>query len=317
MDSDLHQTHYAVAGNGPVDGAVSGGSSLASLSDTNFKKPSMAQYQSRLTKDHLVILGLYPLTAIFGSLVQVISQPGPSYFSSKSNLLNLVFVKHGGWVWVTALTLLYLLGSPAVGGILATGATRKRTVALRFVAVTMWWFFFSQWCFGLPLMDKVFVITGGGCAPVAGTASASAAAVGTLSVAATSAACRSQGGAWVGGIDPSGHMFLLSFASLFIWFDILLPSIMSSSNNGSNNNSGSNTTSSSSIEAIEKRPYSLVTKLAFFLVAIYWWMVLMTNVYSFHTTFERLAGITWSYLGIALIYFVGPTLPALHGILYE
>lgn len=311
MENHLHQTHSASANSGPVSDALSGDSSPAGA---NLVKPPIPRYLSRLSKDHLAILGFYPLTAILGSLVQVISPPGPSYFSSKRNLLNLVFVKHGGWVWVTALTLLYLLGGPAVGGISAASATRKRTVALRFVAVTVWWFLFSQWCFGLPLMDKVFVLTGGGCAPVPGTMSASAAATGTLSAVATSAACRSQGGAWVGGIDPSGHMFLLSLASFFIWFDILLPNISSSSNTSSTTTTAS---SSSSIEATEKRPYSLVTKFAFFLVVIYWWMVLMTNVYSFHTTFERFAGITWSYLGIVLIYFVAPTFPALHGILYE
>lgn len=306
MASDLHQTHSGAVNSEPVSTSIRNNfAATPSSPELSFAKPGSGRTQliSRLSKDHLAILAFYPLTAVLGTLVQILSPPGPSYFSNKRNILNLVFVKHGGWAWVTALALLHLFGSPAIGGLAVTA--NKRVVGLRFVAITFWWVLFSQWCFGLPLMDKVFVLTGGGCSPVAGTASASAA---TLVTATSSAACRSQGGAWVGGIDPSGHMFLLSLSSLYIWFDILLPTLSSSSNN--------NSTVDGTADK-KKTSYSLVTKLAFFFIAIYWWMILMTNVYSFHTTFERLTGITWSYLGIALIYFVSPNFPALRGILYE
>ena len=36
-----------------------------------------------------------------------------------------------------------------------------RNAVINYIVVTIWWIFFTQWCFGLPIMDKIFVLTGG------------------------------------------------------------------------------------------------------------------------------------------------------------
>ncbi|ORX73584.1 hypothetical protein DL89DRAFT_219831 [Linderina pennispora] len=70
----------------------------------------------------------------------------------------------------------------------------------------------TQWCFGAPLFDRVFLMTGGSCL------------IGPSSVpAASMRACRSAGGSWSGGHDISGHCFLLLHSTLFLVEEVIRP----------------------------------------------------------------------------------------------
>ncbi len=101
-----------------------------------------------------------------------------------------------------------------------TGTRTKRTtarsraraagVAVRWALVTAWWVLVTQWCFGPPLIDRGFRITGGRCEAARAPTAAGAKDF------FTAAACRAAGGRWSGGHDISGHVFLLVLGSCFL-----------------------------------------------------------------------------------------------------
>lgn len=271
--------------------------------------------QYNLTLDHFVLLSIYPLTTIIGQLVQWFeSLPTASYFSSKRNLINVVFVKRG-WFWVSVLVALkaYELATttkPASSSSAKNNNTptsvfdKIKYLLLRYGIATLWWFIFSQWFLGPPLMDRVFTLTGGACtagAPSFGAATATGAPQQPEhALFFTSATCKRRGGVWAGGIDPSGHMFLLSHGSLFLWFEILLPAL---------NNLSSEPQSS------RPRILSYATQGTIALLAVFWWMMLMTNIYNFHSFLERIAGLAWGYVEIFLVYIAARQIPALQFLL--
>jgi len=80
----------------------------------------------------------------------------------------------------------------------------------------------------------------------------------------TSAACKLAGGQWKGGHDLSGHVFLLTHASLFLWAE-LLPFLKLGQLSG------------------------MESGVVFATLAMWWWMLLMTGIY-FHTWVEKTSG---------------------------
>ncbi|KAK9470674.1 inositol phospholipid synthesis and fat-storage-inducing TM-domain-containing protein [Dipodascopsis tothii] len=213
--------------------------------------------RSWLSTTELTVLALYPGILLLGSLVAVVSAPD-TYFSRKSNVFNVYFVKKG-WFWTTLVFLIHVARTrPTVG------------TAVRYAVATAYWIAFTQWLFGPPIMDRVFSATGGEC---------------RLSDAAppirSSAGCRHANGAWDGGHDVSGHAFLLTHASMFLWFELLpvLPAKLS----------------------------QVHTKIVFGLLGLWAWMLLMTSIY-FHTLFEKINGWLCGLVSWAVVYVLYPRL---------
>jgi hypothetical protein len=225
------------------------------------------RYFGLLKLEELVLLSLYPATVLLGQLV-CLANPHPSYFGEKRNIFNVIFVRQG-WFWTTIAFIAHATHVHKNNNNTNRQSLLKQQI-LRYTLATIWWYTFSQWLFGLPIMDRVFVITGGTCEGVAGVAD------GTTM---TSAACRSHGGKWVGGHDPSGHSFLLVHSSLFLWFEIL-PTLR---------------------KQTEVIPGAV--KGVFVLLCLWWWMLLMTSIY-FHSFLEKMAGLVWGLIEVSVVYII-------------
>ncbi|KAK9320369.1 inositol phospholipid synthesis and fat-storage-inducing TM-domain-containing protein [Lipomyces orientalis] len=164
------------------------------------------------TFEQLSIYLIYPTTIAFGSLISVISPP-ESYFGLRTNFFNIMFVKKG-WLWTTIAFMVHCI---------RLRISKPSKLAIRYVIAASWWFLFTQWFFGAPIMDRVFIGTGGVC--LVKDHDAVAGQEGQVHDIWSSFGCRHVKGEWVGGHDISGHSFLLTHASLFLWFE-LLPVIM-------------------------------------------------------------------------------------------
>lgn len=156
---------------------------------------------------YLRVLSVYALIIAVGSFYGhfISYEPGTTpFFAHKRNFLNVFFVK-AGWAWFS---LAFWLS------VFARNPRRIVKSAFNYTLGTLYWLFFTQWLRGPPLMDRIFVHTGGFCQQ-------------NVTEAAThlsSSMCKQAGGQWVGGHDPSGHVFILVHTSMLLWTE-LLPSI--------------------------------------------------------------------------------------------
>ncbi|GMM37808.1 Scs3 protein [Saccharomycopsis crataegensis] len=239
----------------------------------------------RLSGPELVVLCIYPTIMMVGQvmhLVRTLFLSGnelendwllhKNYFTQKRNIINVIFVKQG-WGWTSAVYF-YLIGSWVllkISPLSPKSADGKSCIPvrkvsgsiLRYLMATLWWVFFTQWFFGRPLMDRVFLATGGKCTSIAhserllnyidrnpdlknelrkieidsgsylgpgplvpNSDGISDSDVDAYEAKISSAICRRVGGNWKGGHDPSGHCFLLVHASLFLWFELLPLSVL-------------------------------------------------------------------------------------------
>ncbi|OOF97408.1 hypothetical protein ASPCADRAFT_206237, partial [Aspergillus carbonarius ITEM 5010] len=150
-----------------------------------------------------------------------------NYFARKDNIFNLYFVKFG-WFWTTLAVLLILVSQPAYTHSRARVHRTRRTIqaGLRWGCATLMWYFITQWFFGPAIMDRGFVATGGGCQRVVpfvereGVEGIQEGEV-DLKTVVTAVACKSVGGAWRGGHDVSGHVFLLVVAVSVVVFEMV------------------------------------------------------------------------------------------------
>jgi hypothetical protein len=135
---------------------------------------------------------------------------------------------------------------------------------VRWGLATLYWWLISQWFFGPALFDRVFVLTGGSCS-VEGHWS--------------QYHCRRQGGHWSGGVDISGHMFLLTHAWLFLMEELSIflnvPEAWTA------------------LQGRRSAKYAVWSVLA--LAGLWWWMLLMTSVYYHHLA-EKLTGLFFGAL---------------------
>jgi len=219
--------------------------------------------------EYLVAL-IYPATLALASVFYLLS-PSPtvneSYFSHKRNLVNVVFVKYG-WFWTTAVFLVHMS---------RLRFSSKPKALLRWMLATVWWISVTQWFFGPPLMDRTFLITGGACEVLnKANADPNDAGMSKGEMLLTSAACKLQGGRWTGGHDLSGHVFLLTHASLFLWSEVL--PVLSTGFWG-----------------------GVETGAVWGLLGMWWWMLLMTGVY-FHTWTEKITGLVVATFEWAALY---------------
>lgn len=178
-----------------------------------------------LSKPQIILLSIFPLIIILGQLMSCFSPDETihNYFTSRGNLVNRFFVKQG-WFWTlfTYFNIIY-------------NKVRRRIIQrkvilisiLRVSLITICWLLFTQWFFGPPLMDRIFVLTGGQCTNIqeasiplslknlfeVSTNGNGLAENILTSKSISSASCRRMKGSWEGGHDPSGHVFLLTLSS--------------------------------------------------------------------------------------------------------
>ncbi|ODQ63945.1 hypothetical protein NADFUDRAFT_67312 [Nadsonia fulvescens var. elongata DSM 6958] len=243
----------------------------------------------QLHTSNRLILMLYPLTLLLGQLYQF-GPNEPTYFASKRNIINVLFVKRG-WLWTAIayfILLAYRLSLPASSLVATKPRYRLSRMIARFLVATLYWVVFTQWFFGLPIMDRVFVFTGGKCN--------GGVQIQDSLVNVSSATCRSVGGTWLGGHDPSGHTFLLIHSSLFLWYELspFLDEFLTIYRAGRND-------SKSRKSILVALPTHL--KLIIALLILWWWMFLMTCIY-FHSFFEKISGLIWAYVEVVLVYMI-------------
>jgi len=292
-----------------------------------------------------LLLSTYPLTLIAGSLFSSLShttrttksayspqhqsfQPphhAPSYFAQKRNVFNLYFVKIG-WFWMTVALASFLFTHPHFGAPLKLWRWNRRRIAavLRWLAATGVWTLVTQWFFGPPLIDRSFRLTGGACENVA-LKQAGLKERGSLGrEILTHAECKMLGGTWSGGIDISGHVFLLILGSAVLWLEVL-PTVLKTQGlrearritmSDGRIVSASVETQGGEKQAAKER--SEVTKLGVkvivAVVGLSWWMLLMTAAF-FHTWSEKLSGLIVAFLGVWLVYFLPRGMPRVRAVL--
>lgn len=271
------------------------------------------------TRYEALLLLAYPALLTFGTLFSLISPQvrnapydpslqahsqdpllSPSYFARKSNIFNVYFVKRG-WAWVTITFVVFLFSHPAT-----TSAQQRTRGLLRWGLATIWWVLVTQWCFGPPIIDRSFRFTGGKCELVNAKMDAGVASGKDIF---TGVACKAAGGQWRGGHDISGHVFLLVLGSYFLVQEVgwVLVSHWRRSGGSAGASAVRDDRSvvmvdgaikSATVEAervaaaAEHRLASVWDALAFggkvtgAVVAMSWWMLLMTAIF-FHTWFEK------------------------------
>ncbi|KAJ5183512.1 Fat storage-inducing transmembrane protein [Penicillium capsulatum] len=302
-----------------------------------------------------VVLAVYPLTLLLGSMFSAISptarpsKPADSqssgalapslaadlhlsespvnYFARKNNIFNLYFVKIG-WLWTTAAFASLLLTQPAYHFLSSrlspqqqqTRFRRCLQAFLRYVLATTTWYLMTQWFFGPAIIDRSFVVTGGKCEEVLteiGKAAADANASPRLETLFTAAACKTAGGAWRGGHDISGHVFMLVLATAILAFEAIgagalgsFPHAVYTEGEVGRERKPSDPenprTSEKDHASGGLKTWSL--RLVWGVVGLGWWMLFMTAIW-FHTWLEK-----WTGLGVALgtvyvIYILPRKLP--------
>lgn len=155
--------------------------------------------------------------------------------------------------------------------------------------MTVWWWAFTQWFFGLPLMDRVFVWTGGVC-------DYDVAVHGSLK-GMGSMVCRQVKGHWKGGHDPSGHVFLLVLGSIVLWFEVLSVDVSREVQNFIRRFKEQGNASEKVILVFKS---SIILALA--LLWLWWWMLLTTSIH-FHSFIEQMSGLIAGCLGV-LVYIL-------------
>jgi hypothetical protein len=265
--------------------------------------------RSLLTRAEALFLLTFPLTLVAGSLFSALSPStraapysedlqahpaaaAPSYFARKDNVLNAYFVKIG-WFWVTLAFSTFLTARLLASGRALAPAHAVRA-ALRYSALTAWWFATTQSLLGgPPLIDRGFRWTGGACA--AGAVAGGPAKLGggqemrDLERLVSAAACRAVGGRWRGGHDVSGHAFLLVTGTAFLGFEVL-PGVLArwkaagTREEGEKDKAGGDGVSEEDVVDWAEAFVGVIAVLN-------WWMLLMTAAY-FHTWFEKVKSTT-------------------------
>ncbi|KAF8466947.1 inositol phospholipid synthesis and fat-storage-inducing TM-domain-containing protein [Kalaharituber pfeilii] len=220
-------------------------------------------------RSYLQIAVIYPLSLFIASFCTVLFTPRESYFSYKRNIFNTLFVKYG-WFWTTVVYIYHV-------------SRLRRTSHLqafaRWFLATGWWILVTQWCFGPPIMDRMFLLTGGLCEVVNDPSIVDKSQLTTGELLVTSAACKLAKGNWRGGHDLSGHVFMLTHASLFLLSE-LLPIFYKG-------------------DFIHRQHWATYSVMG--LLFLWWWMLVVTGVY-FHTWREKLTGLVASTLEWGVVY---------------
>lgn len=275
-----------------------------------------------------VVLLVYPVTLLLGSLFSVISptargtrssssepaapiapslaadlhisESPANYFARKDNIFNLYFVKIG-WLWLTVAFASLVLFQPAYN-LSSASQTQQETrfrrslqAFLRWCLATTVWYLMTQWFFGPAIIDRSFMITGGKCAQAlnqvaeVGLQSPSV----QLETMFTAATCKAAGGAWRGGHDISGHVFMLVLATALLTFEAVgagavaaSPSAARESESRERKASDPSASSTGDVAADSGVGRTWSMRLVWGVVILGWWMLFMTAIW-FHTWLEK------------------------------
>jgi ATP adenylyltransferase len=265
------------------------------------------------TRTEQLLLALYPALLLLGAAFSLASPEtraappnptagatatftqdpvlAPSYFARKDNVLNTLFVKRG-WAWVTVAAAAWALSHPAAAG-------RARGLAVRWAAVTGWWFLVTRWFFGPAIVDRGFRLSGGRCEVAEARVEEGGAAVGEV---LTAAACKAVGGSWSGGHDISGHVFMLVLGSAFLMQEVGWTVVRWREGQRGSGEERSVVASDGSVQGAEDEAgiisigntggeddvLGIGGKFVLAIVALSLWMILMTAIY-FHTWLEKVS----------------------------
>ncbi|KAF9886935.1 hypothetical protein FE257_010676 [Aspergillus nanangensis] len=280
-----------------------------------------------------IALLVYPATLIIGSLFSVLSptaqqqqqqqqqsnpsssvnpataaiHPPANYFARKNNIFNVYFVKIG-WLWTTlAFAVILLSQSPYT----APSTQRPRRLAqavARYSLATLAWYLTTQWFFGPAIIDRSFVLSGGKCEHVVPLVDGSDEPP-SLKMLLTAATCKSAGGAWRGGHDVSGHVFMLVLATAMLGFEMLGVGLATGGmtwKSGGEDGSASASASASTFTSSSTSSSGLgvwARRFVFGVVGLSWWMLLMTGIW-FHTWFEKLTGLLVALATVYTVYIL-------------
>ncbi|KAK6463620.1 Fat storage-inducing transmembrane protein [Scheffersomyces coipomensis] len=278
----------------------------------------------------VIYLSSFLINFALGKIVHLLSPDEEvyNYYNNKKNILNQLFVKKG-WGWTTLFIALFYICLNYQRHNRLNFKTIQ-AVIIRYGLVTIWWIFFTQWCFGLPIMDKIFILTGGKC--VINDKQSIPKALSHLieffeeigfeseggdleanilkleSSIVSSYSCRRLRGSWEGGHDPSGHVFLLIHSSLYLFLEalpywqswtVLLDNIRAFSREVRSNNKTIQQRGIILSQFIIGNPHILII----LLISLWWFMLFMTNIY-FHSIAEKLVGLIFGYVGVLAIYYI-------------
>ncbi|KAK2732888.1 hypothetical protein FQN57_002454 [Myotisia sp. PD_48] len=278
-----------------------------------------ASLQSSIFQIHsqqpAVLLAVYPVTLLIGSLFSRISptaNPSRSsrpdlltasevhepinYFAQKANIFNVYFVKIG-WLWTTLAFMSILLTQPAFTNSRISPESRLRRAGqavCRYGIVTLSWILTTQWCFGPAVIDRSFIATGGKCESLRRQGQLDDSTL-NPSLVLTSVLCKASGGVWQGGHDVSGHAFMLVLTNAFLIFELLgaiRPTLSAPKYKSSENNNKSGDTMNgqliNKLEDIQSNSSRLSLHFVLAVVGLAWWMLLMTGIW-FHTWLEKVS----------------------------
>ncbi|CAK7891467.1 hypothetical protein CAAN1_01S05270 [[Candida] anglica] len=275
----------------------------------------------KVTITELAYISSFVVSVLVGKVIHVCSQKEEvyNYFNDKRNFFNQYFVKKG-WGWTTLVIVIFYALTLKKGSNLPIGKVLRRAV-INYLLVTVWWIFFTQWFFGFPIMDRVFLWTGGKCAGIEherlvdhSTFTKNPSFFQQLEETTlfetqmvSSYVCRSLKGSWSGGHDPSGHVFLLVHSSLYLVFESL-PFWESWTRLKLNtrqliSNVRNSPTISSKLFNLLKFIAANPNILVILLVSLWWWMLFMTCIY-FHSIAEKFVGLIFGYAAFSVLYIL-------------
>ncbi|KAK5796503.1 hypothetical protein VI817_005788 [Penicillium citrinum] len=251
-----------------------------------------------------------------------ISESPVNYFARKNNIFNVYFVKIG-WLWTTLAFASLLICQPAYRSS-SQQQTRSRRIlqaVLRYAFATSVWYLMTQWFFGPAIIDRGFVVTGGKCEQVMDKVEnlgpqASESPSAQLETLFSAAACKAAGGAWAGGHDISGHVFMLVLATAFLSFEAIgVGAFAAPSTTPQDKGEASRTRKSSdpaSLSVDEQSDSSdplrrLCLRLVWGVVGLGWWMLFMTAIW-FHTWLEKWSGLAVALGTVYVLYILPRTL---------
>ncbi|KAJ5690955.1 hypothetical protein N7488_011690 [Penicillium malachiteum] len=300
------------------------------------------------------ILLVYPATLLLGSLFSAISPTARSstsqsgspasplapslaadlhmsespvnYFARKNNIFNLYFVKIG-WLWTTVAFASLLLAQPAYRFYSSLSPSQQQTrirrslqAVLRYVLATTVWYLMTQWFFGPAIIDRSFVMTGGKCQEIlrqTGKASPHMSTPDQLAVLLSATTCKAAGGAWRGGHDISGHVFMLVLATAMLTFEAIGVGAFSFGSRIEGVCARERKASDPDHDAVRSAEQDGLSGLAvtwslrlvWGVVGLGWWMLFMTAIW-FHTWLEKWSGLFVALSTVYAIYILPRKLTA-------
>lgn len=241
------------------------------------------------------------------------------FFKNKKNILNIIFVKKG-WAWTTLVIIIFYVlvyfknKKNSEKNISQSNKNIFKKALISYIMATLWWIFFTQWFFGYPLIHRFFLFSGGKCYIKKKMFSEESNEIDFLRFSVSHNDCKYLNGIWKHGHDISGHVFLITHSSLFLflessyfwnsWSSVMNDFlIMTNLTNFVKNKKNLKDLNLNIIGFLLKNPHILIIPLL-----ILWHLMLFcTNIY-FHSVSEKLSALFLGYLGMFIIRLLNKTI---------